>query len=67
MVKNLPANAGKAGSIPGSRRSPGIEDNNPLHYSCLENPKDRIAGRLLSMGLQSQARLSVHRYCQVTK
>ena len=29
------------GSIPGSRRSPGIGDGNPLQYSCLENPLDR--------------------------
>ena len=43
MVKNLPANAGDkgdAGSIPGSRRSPGGGYGNPLQYSCLENPKD---------------------------
>ena len=41
MVKNLPANAGDAGdvgSIPGSRRSPGVGNGNPLQYSCLENP-----------------------------
>ena len=31
MVKNLPANAGDPGSIPGSRRSPGEEDDNSLH------------------------------------
>ena len=52
VVKNLLANAGKAGSIPGSRRSPGVGDDNPLHCSCLENPKDRVSGGLLSMGLQ---------------
>ena len=34
-VKNLPANAGDAGSIPGSRRSPGEGNGNPLQYSCL--------------------------------
>ena len=46
MVKNLPANAGDsgdAGSIPGSGRSPGGGNGNPLHYSCLGNPKDRGA------------------------
>ena len=32
-------NAGDPGSIPGSRRSPGEGDGNPLQYSCLENPK----------------------------
>ena len=44
MVKNLPANAGDirdAGSIPGSGRPPGGQHDNPLQYSCLENPTDR--------------------------
>ena len=36
-VKNLPANAGDVGSIPGSGRSPGGGHGNPLQYSCLEN------------------------------
>ena len=31
------------GLIPGSGRSPGVGDGNPLHYSCLENPMDRGA------------------------
>ena len=42
-VKNLPANAGDArdpGSIPGSGRSPGGGNGNPLQYPCLENPMD---------------------------
>ena len=42
-VKNPPANAGDQGSIPGSRRSPGERNDNPLQYSCLENPMDRGA------------------------
>ena len=33
-----PANAGDAGLIPGSGRSPGGRYGNPLQYSCLENP-----------------------------
>ena len=44
MVKNLLANAGDirdAGSIPGSERSPGEGNGNPLQYSYLENPMDR--------------------------
>ena len=44
MVKNLPASegdVGDAGSIPGSGRSPGGGNGNPLQYSCLENPMDR--------------------------
>ena len=36
-------NAGDPGSIPGSGRSPGEENGNPLQYSCLENPMDRGA------------------------
>ena len=31
------------GSTPGSGRSPGEENGNPLQYSCLENPMDRGA------------------------
>ena len=44
VIKNLSANAGDAGdagSIPGSRRSPGEGNDNPVQYSCLENPMDR--------------------------
>ena len=43
MVKNLPASAGHKGSIPGSGRSPGLENGDPLQYSCLENSMDRGA------------------------
>ena len=40
VVKNLPANAGAADSIPGSGRFPGEGNGTPLQYSCLENPMD---------------------------
>ena len=43
LVKNPPANAGDVGSIPGSERSPGGGNGNPLQYSCLGNPMDRGA------------------------
>ena len=43
VVKNPPADARDAGSIPGSGRSPGEGNANPLQYSCLENPMDRGA------------------------
>ena len=33
-------NVGDLGSIPGSGRSPGEGNGNPLQYSCLENPMD---------------------------
>ena len=41
MEKNLPANAGDIDSIPGSGRSPGEENCDPLQYSCLGNPMDK--------------------------
>ena len=41
VVKNRPANAGDAGFIPVSGRSPGGGNGNPLQYSCLENSMDR--------------------------
>ena len=40
-VKASASNVGDLGSIPGSGRSPGEENGNPLQYSCLENPMDR--------------------------
>ena len=44
MVKNLPANAGDkrdVGLIPGSGKSPGGGQGNPLQCPCLESPMDR--------------------------
>ena len=44
VVKNSPAragDAGDAGSVPGSGRSPGGGHDNPLQYSCPENSMDR--------------------------
>ena len=41
VVKNLSANAGNVGLIPGLGRSPGEGNSNPLQYFCLENPMDR--------------------------
>ena len=43
VVKNSPANTGDMGLIPGSGRSPGEENGNPVQYSCLGNPMDRGA------------------------
>ena len=43
VVKNLPANAEDVDSIPGSGRSPGEGNGNPIKYSCLGNPMDRGA------------------------
>ena len=44
MVKNLPTNAGDADSIPGSGRSPGIGNGNPLQYSWLRNSMEEPGG-----------------------
>ena len=41
--KESACNAGNPGSIPGSGRSPGEGNGNPLRYSCLENSMDRGA------------------------
>jgi len=49
FVKNLSAmqaaafNVGEVDLIPGSRRSPGDGNSNPLQYSCLGNPMNRAA------------------------
>ena len=55
MVKNLPANAvdtGDMGLIPGSGRSSGGRNGNPLQYSCLKIPWTEEPGRLQSTELQ---------------
>ena len=55
VVKNSPTHAGDprdAGSIPGSGKSPGEGNGNPLQYSCLGNPIDRGASGLQSMWSQ---------------
>ena len=41
--KESACNAGDLGLIPGSGRSPGEGNGNPLQYLCLENPIDRGA------------------------
>ena len=59
MVENLPADAEDTGSIPGSGRSPGEGNGNPLQYSCLGNLMDRGAWWATVRGVtKSQAQLS---------
>ena len=59
-VKNPPANVGGVGSIPGSQRSPGEGNGNPLQYSCLGNPMDRGAWQTTVHGvMKSQTWLRV--------
>ena len=51
LVKNTPANAGDASSIPGSGTSPGEGRGNPLEDSCLRNPMDTGVWRLTVHGV----------------
>ena len=52
-------NAGDLVSIPGSGRSPGEGNSNPLQYSCLENPMDGEAWYAMVHGVaKSQTKLS---------
>ena len=58
-VKNPPANAGDPSWIPGSGRSLGVRNGNPLQYSSLGKPTDRGAWRATVHGVaKSQTRLS---------
>ena len=52
VVKNLPANTGDSGLIPGSGRPPREGNGNPLQYSCLENPMDRGAWQVTVHGVR---------------
>ena len=59
VVKNLPAYAGGAGSIPGWGRFPGAGNGLTLQYSCLENSMDRGAWRaIVHLVSKSQIQLS---------
>ena len=52
VVKNPPASIRDAGWIPGSGRSPGEGNVNPLQYSCLENSMDRGPWRATVHGVK---------------
>jgi len=56
VSKESACNAGDLGSIPGSGRSPGEGNGNPLHYSCLENPTDRGAWQATVYGVTTVGR-----------
>ena len=51
VVKDLPANAGDVGLIPGLGRSPAEGNGYPLQYSRLENPMDRGAWQVTVHGV----------------
>ena len=55
--KESACNVGDVGSIPGSGRSPGGGNGNPLQYSCLRNPMEEEPGGLQSMGSQKSQTL----------
>ena len=52
VIKNPPANAGDAVSVPGLGRSPREGNGNLVQYTCLGNPMDRGTWREESGGLQ---------------
>ena len=57
--KESTCNEGDLGSIPGSVRSPGERNSDPVQYSCLENSMDRGASQAIVHGVaKSQTRLS---------
>ena len=51
VSKESACNAGDLGLIPGSGRSPGEGNGNPLQYSCLENAMDRGAWQASAHGV----------------
>ena len=55
VVKESACSAGDTdvGSVPGSERSPGEGNGNPLEYSCLENPMDRGAWWTTVLGVST--------------
>ena len=55
VIKSLPANTRDVDSIPGSRRSPGGGNGNPLLYSCLGNPMDRGAWWATVQGITKES------------
>ena len=58
VIKNPSANAGDAGSIPGSGGNPGEGNGNPLQYSCLGNPMEREAWRATIHGVTRELEVS---------
>ena len=53
--KELPVNAGDMGSIPGSGRSPGEGNGNPLQYPCLGNLMNRGAWWATAHGVTEES------------
>ena len=55
VVKTVAANTGDVGSVPGSGRSPGEGNANPLQYFCLENPINRGAWQATVHGVAKES------------
>ena len=54
-LKESSCNAGDAGSVPGSGRSSGEGNGNPLLYSCLENSRNRAVWRATVHGVAKES------------
>ena len=50
--KESACNEGDPGSVPGSEKSPGVENGNPLQYACLENSMDRRVWQAIVHGVK---------------
>ena len=61
VVKNLPANEGDVGLIPGSGRSPGEGNGNLLQYPCLGNPMDRGPWQTTVHEVEKESDMTEHR------
>ena len=55
MVKESACNAGDPGLIPGTGRSPGERNGNPLQYSSLGSPMDRGACQAMVHGIAKES------------
>ena len=64
--KNLPANEGDVGSIPGSERSPEKGNGNPLQYSRLKNPMDNGAWQAIVHGVARESNMTVIKHQGIT-
>ena len=63
VIENMPANVGDTrdvGSIPGSGRSPGIRNDNPFQYRCLENSTGKGASRATVHGVAKESDTTKH-------
>ena len=63
--KEHTCNAGDEGSIPGSGRSPGVGNSNPLQYPCLENSMDRGAWQPMVHGITATKHSTVKELLKV--